>query len=293
MTILITGVTGNIGGAVIDHLLTQKATVRGLVRDPKKATHLESQGVELAIGDFSKPDRLDAVLQGIEAAFLMMPNDAHQVELECNFIDAAKRAGVRHIVKLSVLRSGEVPSTFQQWHRQIEEYLEQSGVAWTHLRPNMFMQNMRWFAQTIAQQGVFYHSIGDTKISHVDGQDVAAVAAVCLSQPGHENQAYDLTGAEAISFAQIASTFAKVLNRPVQYVQVSPAEFKAARLANGEPEWYLDAEAQLFGCWQAGAGSAITPTIAALLDRSPNSFEAFAQDYVQTHAQDFAIAAQG
>lgn len=127
-----------------------------------------------------------------------MPNDPRQVELECSFINATARAGVCHIV--SVLHAGELPSMFQQWHRQIEEHLESSGMIWTHLRSNMLMQNMRWFAQTIARQGAFYHLVGDTKISHVDAQDVAAVAAVCLSESGHGNQVYELTGSEAVSF---------------------------------------------------------------------------------------------
>ncbi|MGG6269861.1 SDR family oxidoreductase [Leptolyngbya sp. AN03gr2] len=288
MTILVSGATGNIGGEVIRHLLGQKAAIRALVRDPKKAAKLEAQGVELAQGDFSQPGSLEAALQGIDAAFLVMPNDLHQVELECNFIDAAKHAGVRHLVKLSVLRAGEIPSSLQQWHRQIEEHLEASGMTWTHLRPNMLMQNMRWFIQTMAQQGAFYHSIsGDTPISHMDAHDTAAVAALCLSEPGHENRSYDLTGSQAVTFEQVTEYFASALNRPLQFVQVTPADMKAARLANGEPEWYLDAEAQLFEHWQAGAGSMITTTFSDLLHRSPNTFEAYAKDYVQTHAQDF------
>lgn len=290
MTVLVTGATGNIGGEVVKSLIEKEVPLRAFVRDRAKATSFAVHNIELAQGDFSQPDSLDAALQGIEKAFLVMPNDLHQVELECNFIDAAKRAGVHHLVKLSVLHAGELPSAFQQWHRQIEQHLEASGMAWTHLRPNMLMQNMRWFAQSIAQQGVFYHSVRDTKISHVDARDVAAVATVCLSKPGHEYQTYDLTGAEAVSFNQVAEYFAKALNQSVQYVNVAPADFKAARLANGEPEWYLDAEAQLFDCWQEGAGSMITTAIASLLHRPPTSFAAFAQDYVQANAQDFSMA---
>lgn len=288
MTILVSGATGNIGGEVIRHLLERNAAIRALVRDRAKAATLEAQGVELVQGDFNQPETLEAALRGTDAAFLVMSNDPQQVQLECSFIDAAKRAGVGHIVRLSVLRSGELPSTFQQWHRQIEEHLEASGITWTHLRPNMLMQNMRWFTETMVRQGVFYHSIaGDTKISHIDARDVAAVAALCLTESGHEHQTYDLTGSEAVTFKQVTQYFASALNRPLQFVQVAPADMKAARLANGEPEWYLDAEAQLFECWQAGAGSMVTTTFSELVHRSPNLFEVYAKEYVQTHLQNF------
>jgi uncharacterized protein YbjT (DUF2867 family) len=286
MTILIAGATGNIGGEVLHHLLGKNLPLRALVRDRVKAASLETQGIELAQGDFTQLDRLDTALQGIEKAFLVMTNHSQQVELECNFIDAAKRAGVKHLVKLSVLRSGELPSTFQQWHRQIETHLEASGMAWTHLRPNMLMQNMRWFVPTMMQQGAFYHSIGDTLVSHVDARDVAAVAALCLSASGHENRAYNLTGAEAISFTQVAEYFAAALARPIEFINVSPADFKAARLSNGEPEWYLDAEAQLFACWQEGAGAAVSANVAELLNKPPSSFPQFVRDYIQSNAQE-------
>lgn len=292
MTILITGSTGNIGGEVVNHLVGKELPLRAFVRDRNKAFKLEEQGIEIAQGDFSQPDTLDAALQGIEKAFLVMPNDPHQVELESNFIDAAQKAGVRQVVKLSVMGAGELPSTFQKWHRQIEEHLEASGMTWTHLRPNMLMQNMRWFAQTIAQQGAFYNIVGDAKISHIDARDVAAVAATCLSESGHENKAYVLTGSEAISFDEVAAKFSKALACPVAYVNVTPQDLKAARLANGEPEWYLDAELELFACWAEGAGSPITNEVAMLTHHPATTYYEFAQYYAQTYAQDFLSTIQ-
>jgi uncharacterized protein YbjT (DUF2867 family) len=283
MTILITGATGNIGGEVVQRLRSRKASIRGLVRDPKKATKPTKQGIELAVGDLLQPETLETALQGIEKAFLVLPNLPNQVELECTFIDAAKRAGVKQIVKLSVMRAGEVTSTFQTWHRQIEEHLEQSGIAWTHLQPNMLMQNMRWFAQTIAENGAFYNCVGDTKISHVDGRDVAAVAAACLSEAGHENKSYVLTGAKALTFDEIAAMLSQAMEKPVEYVDLPPNELKAARLANGEPEWYLDAELELCAAWKQGAGSEITNAIAEIIHRPATNYEAFAQDYAQSH----------
>ena len=287
MTILITGATGNIGGEVIKYLMEKKICVRALVREPSKAVKLKEQGIELVQGNFLQPETLLAALQGIEKAFLVTANDPRQVEMESNFIDAAQKVGVRHIVKLSVMGAGELSSTFQKWHLQVEQHLEASGMAWTHLRPNMLMQNMRWFAQTIAQQGAFYNTVGDVKISHVDARDVAAVAAVCLSEPGHENKSYVLTGPEAVSFDEVAEKFSKVLHRPVAYVNVAPPDLKAARLANGEPEWYLDAELELFAGWAEGAGSPVTTTIAEVTQKPAASFDEFAQYYAQTRALDF------
>jgi uncharacterized protein YbjT (DUF2867 family) len=282
MTILITGATGNIGGEVVKHLVQKKLPLRALVRDRAKASHLDTQGIELAQGDFSQPESLPAALQGVEKAFLVLPNIPNQVALECDFVDAAKQAGVKQIVKLSVMRAGEVPSTFQRWHRQIEQHLEKSGMAWTHLRPNMLMQNMRWFAQTIAQNGEFYNCVGDTKISHVDVRDVVAVAAACLNEAGHDNKAYVLTGTKALSFAEMANTLTIAMGKPVKYVDLPPQDLKAARLANGEPEWYLNAELELCAAWQEGYGSEVTHTIAEITHQPATDYETFAQGYVKT-----------
>jgi uncharacterized protein YbjT (DUF2867 family) len=290
MATLITGATGTIGGEVVKHMVTRNVPLRALVRDTSKATQLEAQGIELAQGDFSQPDSLKAALTGIEKAFLVMPSHPLQVELECNFIDAAQRAGVQHIVKLSVMGAGKLPSTFQTWHRLIEERLEASGMAWTHLRPNMLMQNMRWFTQTIAEAGAFYNCLGDAKVSHVDARDVAAVAANCLVEAGHDQKSYVLTGEDAITFDEVAAILADAIGRSVSYVDLSPTDLKAARLANGEPEWYLDAELELFACWREEHGSAITSAIADLTHQPATSFRAFAEYYAQTHAQEFAVA---
>ncbi len=287
MTILITGATGTIGSEVIKQLLSINVPVRALVR-PKKAFGFKEQTVEIVQGDFLHLDTLHSALQGVEKAFLVTGNDPRQVEMESNFVDAAWRRGVRHIVKLSVLGADpNSSSTFQRWHGQVEKRLEDSGIAWTLLQPNMLMQNVKWFAKTIAEQGSIFSTVGDAKISHVDARDVATVAAICLTQSGHENKRYVLTGLEALTFNEVAQKLSQALNRPVAYMNVSPSDLKQARLAGGEPEWYLDAELELFGLWARGAGAPVTSDVEDVTKKAPTSFDRFARDIAKGRGSDF------
>jgi Isochorismatase family len=109
----------------------------------------------------------------------------------------------------------------------------------------------------------------------------------CLTAPGHDRQSYVLTGPAAITFETIAELFGRALDRSISYVNLPAADLKAARLAGGEPEWYLDAELELFACWQQGAGTSVTDWIPSILNRSATSYAEFARDYAQTHRQDF------
>jgi uncharacterized protein YbjT (DUF2867 family) len=279
--ILVTGATGTIGSAVIQHLISQNVPIRALLRDVKKGYHLSSHSIEVVQGDFLHQDTLDVALQGVEKAFLLSANDARQIEMESNFIDAAKKMGVQHIVKLSVLGADVAsPSTFQKWHGEIEQKLEQSSIKWTHLQPNMLMQNVNFYAPTIAESNNFFLCVGDTVISHVDACDVAAVAAVCLTEPGHENKRYVLTGTEAITFTQVATILSDALGKQISYVNVPPENLKQAMLDAGEAEWYVDAELELFALWAEGMGAVVTNSVAEITKRTPTSFNDFARDLV-------------
>jgi uncharacterized protein YbjT (DUF2867 family) len=276
--ILVTGATGTIGSAVIQHLVSKNIPVRVLVRDKNKASNLrELPGVELVEGNFLHPDTLDVALTGIEKAFLLSANDARQVEMESNFIDAAQRMNVQHIIKLSVL-GADSTSTFQKWHAHIENKLEQSGIKWTHLQANMLMQNVNFFASTIAQSNAIFLCIGNALISFIDARDVAAVAAVCLTQSGHENQRYILTGPEAITFTQVAQILSDAFGKPINYVNIAPENLKQAMLEVGEAEWYVNAELELFALWANGAGSVLTNTFTEITSNLPHSFKEFALD---------------
>ena len=153
--IVVTGATGNIGGEIVRLLSHKGAQVRAFVRDPQKAQELAQQGIELAQGDFDTIDSMDKALAGVESAFLLSPSLPQQVEQQRKFVDAAKRAGVRHIVKLSGAGASENnPQQFARWHWQAEQHIRNSGIPFTFVQPVYFMQNFlgKDTAQMIAKQ---------------------------------------------------------------------------------------------------------------------------------------------
>ena len=199
--ILITGATGRVGGAAITHLRSKGLPVRALLRRPEKAAPLSGLGVEPVFGDLAQPRSLERALEGVTAALLVSPLDPHQMELQGNFIDAAKRAGRVHIVKLSGLGTAlNSPVRSGRWHAQTEKYLEDSGLPFTHLRPPFFMQNILRFAPTIRADGTFSGALNQGKVAMIDVADIAAVAATALTTSGHAGKAYTLTGPEALSY---------------------------------------------------------------------------------------------
>jgi uncharacterized protein YbjT (DUF2867 family) len=176
--ILITGATGTNGREIVAQLSAKGVRARAMVRRREDVKLRQTLNVEFVNGDFADASSLDAALAGVERAFLLSPSSAEQVALEVNFIRAAKRTGVRHVVKFSILGAApNSPSRLIRRHGEAEKILEDSGIAFTILRPHYFMQNLLWYIDDIKSQGVFYASLPDTyKHSHVDARDNAAVA---------------------------------------------------------------------------------------------------------------------
>src|SRR5205814_347191 len=153
----ITGATGTVGSETVRQLAAAGATVRALARNPEKAKGMLGSGVEIAAGDLGDPASLEAALRGVERAFLLPPVDEHAVALQESFIAAARRTGTKQIVKLSALGAAlDSPVPFLRQHAEGQKLLEASGIPFTELQPNSFMQNLFLVASTIAAEGVFY-----------------------------------------------------------------------------------------------------------------------------------------
>ncbi|HZE89355.1 MAG TPA: SDR family oxidoreductase [Verrucomicrobiae bacterium] len=279
--ILVTGATGNTGMEVVRQVTARGGRVRALVRSPEKAvTVTGGGGIETAAGDLAHPETLARALAGIEKVFLLSTGDPRQVELQGNLVVAAKKSGVKHIVKMSALGAAlNSPSALARWHAQTENQIEKSGMAFTHLRPHFFMQNVLMFAPTIAKDGSMYAPMRDGRIGLVDTRDIAAVAAVALTGPGHEGKAYDITGPEALSFADLAAKVGAATGRSVKYVDVPPAAAKQAMLGMGMKEWMADNMIAIYGGFAEGHAAAVTDIVPRVTGRPGRTFDQFVKEY--------------
>jgi len=231
--ILVTGASGNVGKEVLKQISQTGIRVRATFQSPSSGASAPS-GVEIAIMDYNKPETIRAALKGVERVFLVGPPTQKLPALERQAMDQIRQSDVQQVVKLSAMGGRE--ATYPRQHADSEDYIKTTGVAYTFLRPNGFMQNIvNYNATTINAQNAFYGCQGESKISHIDIRDVAAVATKALTENGHEGKVYTLTGPVALSNAQITRILSDDLGREIRYVDLPSQEFKQALLAAGLP----------------------------------------------------------
>lgn len=268
-TILITGATGKVGEA-----LTAKLRDKGVRL--RLGTRSSGKTADAVWCDFDRPETFEGALSGVDRLFLLTSGGT---EREGPLVEAARRAGVRHVVKLSVWEAQEEVFAFARAHRAVEKKIESSGLPWTFLRPNGYMQNFSTaMAQTIRQAHAFYFP-SDFSHSIVDVRDVAEVATVALTRPGHEGKAYQLSGPEALSNSRIAEKLSAALGKPITFVPVSKAAFREGLLGAGVPEPYADDYLDLIRYYETGAAQKVKPDVEKVTGRSPTSFDQFARDF--------------
>jgi uncharacterized protein YbjT (DUF2867 family) len=201
------------------------------------------------------------------------------VELEEAFIAAAKRSGVKHIVKFSVIQAApDAGYLFARMHGEVENHLKASGLAWTMLRPTFFMQNLLGIASMI-KAGAIYQPAGDGKAAYVDVRDIAAVAAAVLTESGHEGKVYDITGPELLSMHDIAAALSNLLGREIKFVDIPKEAAREAMINAGLPDWSADAINDLTAHMKAGKMTEVTNTVRAIAKKEPITFEQFIRDH--------------
>jgi uncharacterized protein YbjT (DUF2867 family) len=282
--ILITGATGTNGIEIVKLLSRSGVPCRALARSSEKSSILSGlPGVEITYGDFARPETLAPVLKGIDRALLISSIDPRLPELQGNFIQAAKRAGVPYVVKFSgawAMGGADLREwRFARWHSEAEKLLEDSGLAFTHLQPNQFMQVYLRFQSTIAAQGKFFAASRDSKVSPVDVRDIASVAVAVLTGSGHEGKAYVITGPEALTYHEVAEKLSAAIGKEVTYVDVPLEQAKKAMVDAGAPDWFAAGQMEQYQVRLKGYQSAVTSVVADVTKKQPISFDQFARDY--------------
>ena len=277
--ILVTGGTGLNGKELLRVLSASGVAVRALVRNPAKAEAIAAlPNVDVVQGDMAHPETLAAGLRGVDRAMLISSSDPMMLDVQTNFIDAAKRAGVKHIVKLSGIMP-ELDSAFRfaRMHGEIEKRLEASGMAFTHLRAGEFMPAYFRQVPNITAKGAMFLPMEDASIASIDVGDIAEIAAKVLTGSGHEGKTYPLTGPQALTMTEVAEKLSAATGKAIRYVNVPPEAARQAQLAAGMPPYLADALFELFAERRNGKEATVWPNAQALLGRLPTSFDEFAK----------------
>ena len=281
--ILITGASGSVGKAVLQEASRKGSKFRAMFRSKHEAAKAPA-GCEPVLADYSDKQSLRNALEGVTSIYVVCSPIPQLVELEGNVLDACKESGVEHVVLNSALGAGDFPKSFPSWHRKVEDKLKATGMSYTILRPNGFLQNIVAFnAPSIRAQGVFYAAMGDAKVSYLDIGDIAVVAVKALQGGAHSGKTYELNGPEAISNHELAKRISRITGRAVNYVDIPETAQREAMLALGMPEWQVTALLELQQYYKQGGGAKTDGLLQSLIERPPVSLD----QYLMVNAAEF------
>jgi uncharacterized protein YbjT (DUF2867 family) len=276
--VLVTGATGTIGRDVARQLSAKGVAVRAGVRDKARARKQFGADIALVPLDFENEKTFSEALEGVEKVFLLPPLLPNQLDVMNAFVDAAKRAGVRHVVKLSAIGIDDEsqPAAIKS-HDANERHIRESGVAFTFLRPNSFMQNFITYFPP--RNGAIYLPWGNGTASFVDTRDIASVAAKALTSDGHEGKIYTLTGPATLWIAEVALILSEATGRELKYVDVPEAAARDGMLQAGVPQWQVELVLELHAVNKQNRWSAVTSDIEKVTGTPPTDFAQFAREH--------------
>lgn len=279
-SILVTGATGTVGRNVVTALSDRDVTVRIGARDPETVSNEIAAAGELLEFDFTKPETWGRALTGVDGLFLVRPPVVDRSDIE-SFLEAADRVGVGRIAYLSTLGAEKNVLIPHHW---IEKRILATDMEYTLLRASFFMQNLlEVHRQDIVEHDEIFVPAGSGKTSFVDARDIGEVAAIALTESGHSNQAYDLTGPEALDYQEVATIFSDVLGRSITYPQPSLLAFATRMHRRGVPLGFVALTCGIYTTVRLGLAARVTEDSRRLLSRCPRGVRAFIED----HADDF------
>lgn len=275
--ILVTGGTGKVGSAATRVLAERGVPVRALVRDPDKAAVLAQLGAEIVVGDFTDPASLDKAVAGVSTVVLVSPAVPTQ---ELAVVKAAVSAGVGHVVKATSRASEDSPVERRRGQAQIEAGLAASGLTYTLLRSNAYMQNFLALAPTIRAEHEFASSAGTGRVGLIDARDVGATAAEIAAAPDRlGGRSYWLTGPDLLSYFDAAAILSEVVGHTITFTIRSETQDREAMLSAGLPEKVATDNARAFSLIDRGDAAWLTDATCRLLGHAPRSFRGFVTEH--------------
>lgn len=273
--ILVVGATGNVGQNLVPLLAEQGETVKAATRNPNQYQTDYTQ-VEPVFFDYDQPELFAELLADVDRLFMLaLPADPLTIARLIPLVDAAKAANVQHIVMMTAIGVDQAEGAPLY---EVEKYIEASGVAYTFLRPNWFMDNFStgFIQPMIAEARGIFVPAEDAKTSFIATEDIAAVAAVVLTETGHRGKGYTLTGNEAMSYSEAAQILSEVTGQTINYVPISDADLRQNMSAAGLGAEEVDYFSMLFQFVRAGYTEAIDTAVSLILQREPITLKAFA-----------------
>ncbi|MDD7970637.1 NmrA family NAD(P)-binding protein [Roseinatronobacter alkalisoli] len=276
---LVMGASGLIGRPVAQALADAGLPVRAGYR----SRPVDIAGADPVMIDARTGAGLREAVEGMDQLFLLIGDIPDQTEAELRVVDAARTAGVAHIVKLSTWGADTEAFSIARVHRPVERAIEQSGMSWTLLRPNCFMQNFyTYYRDMIAYTGTVRLPCDDAIVSFIDARDIAAVAARVLVDTSLRGRAYDLSGPEGLTYDQAAALLVTPHGLPVRYVNITDEECRAEMIAAGLTPAYAEDIIGLCRYYRTGAASGVTSAVEDIIGRPAVSFSRFAADHATT-----------
>jgi uncharacterized protein YbjT (DUF2867 family) len=276
MTVLVVGASGNVGSRLTDLLIAHEEPVRVLVRDPDRVSNLPPT-VERAVGDLDDPETLTEAASGIKKMFLMATD--HGTNHTANALEAAKTAGVGHVVQFSSQGAAVDPMpSIGRYFRAREELLQESGIAWTILRCGFLMSNTLTWAESIRSEGSVKHANGGGRFAPIDSGDIAEIAAIALTNGGFVGNVYQLTGPELLTTCDDVAILSDALGRPIECIEEPVSEAAERMRQMGTPAGLVDELVELWTLTRAGVFAYTTAAARDILDRPGRDFATWARE---------------
>jgi uncharacterized protein YbjT (DUF2867 family) len=275
--ILVVSANSKVGSEAAAELVRRGVAVRGGVRSaPKKST----PGIETVIADLDRPETLAAAFDDVVTAILSTAADATQPQQHAHFLAAAQRAGVKRIVRVSVVGADpNSPIELERMNGNIDREFAESGITTVAIHPQTFMQNFLGQVAAMRAMGKLFGCSGDGKIPFVDARDIGAAAAACALQNGPHPKTYEITGPDGVSYTEVAQKFGRALGIPVEFVNLPEEAAADGLIASGLPSWIARSLAAINVGYARGRNIDVSDDVERLTGRAAISLDRFIDDH--------------